>query len=66
MPAAGTMPMHLLSPVRYELQKGRNQKFRPFLFPSALYDRSHAVTGRRACLTVTPALLITNVTPSPE
>ena len=61
MPAAGTVPMHRQSLVQYQLQKGRNKKFRPFF-----YVRSHAVTGRLACLTVTPAFVIINVTPPPE
>ncbi len=60
MPAAGTVPMHSQSPVQYQLQKGRNEKFWPF------YVSSHAVTGRLACLTVTPAFVIINVMPPPE
>jgi hypothetical protein len=66
MPAAGAMPMHLLSPVRYQLQRVETKSFGPFYLGQFVYDNSHAVTGRRACLTVTPALVIINVTPPPE
>ncbi len=62
MPAAGAMPMHHQSLVRYQLQKGRNEKFRPFL----LYISSQAVAGRLACLIVTRPFVKTKVTPPPE
>jgi hypothetical protein len=42
-------------------EKGRNEKV------SALsYVTTHAVTGRRRCLMLAPALVRTNVTPPPE
>ncbi len=44
------------------LKKGRNEIVSALL----LYVSSHAVTGRLACLTVVPALVIFSVTPPPE
>jgi hypothetical protein len=66
MPSAPSMPLHCWSSMRYQVENG-SKPSASALFASALFHvSSHAVTGRLACLTVVPVLVIFNVTPLPE
>jgi hypothetical protein len=61
MAAARSKPAHRRSVRNQVMKKGRN-------IVSALFQvtTAHAVTGRRACLSVMPFLVIFNLTPAPE
>ena len=64
MPAASLMPIccRSLAAISNGMKGSERKCSGPFLYTS----RSQAVTGRLACLTVVPALVIFSVTPPPE
>lgn len=74
MPSLTAMPMGCWSSIQHQVQKRVETKtFRPFSVFAGLrlarfvqFTGSQAVVGRLACLTVMPAFVIRNTTPSPE